>query len=166
MLHSLFISRTIVQLHGGEISVSSTAGVGSTFSFYIAARRPPNDATPESPADDARLLIKRTRTASPLRQAGIMSSANGMISILVVEDNLVNQKIATRQLRSRGFVVHTANHGIEALEFLKMTDYWNDGLQDDKQSAKVALSLVLMGMSLWFIRTDRKGRATSHGRTC
>lgn len=140
-----------MQLHGGEISVSSTAGVGSTFSFYIAARRSPSETTPEPLASTTRMSIKRTRTASPLRSANVVSSANDLISILVVEDNLVNQKIATRQLRSRGFVVHTANHGLEALEFLKSTDCWNHASEDNGQSTKVPLSLVLMGKFSWFV---------------
>ncbi len=31
--------------------------------------------------------------------------------ILLVEDNLINQKVLSKQLRTAGCVVHVANHG-------------------------------------------------------
>ncbi len=45
--------------------------------------------------------------------------------VLLVEDNLVNQKVLAKQLRNLGCVVHVANHGLEALEFLTKTTRWN-----------------------------------------
>src|ERR1700710_101802 len=39
----LFISRQLTELQGGEIGVASESGVGSTFAFYVKARRAEND---------------------------------------------------------------------------------------------------------------------------
>lgn len=145
----LFISRNIVHLHGGEITVASTPGIGSTFSFYIVARRTYNTvsapSTPPPGAEAIKFSTGRTRTASPLRTTTIAPTATGPVSILVVEDNLVNQKIAARQLRAQGFIVYTANHGLEALDFLKTTRFWN-GEGQQQQTSPVALSVILMGM--------------------
>jgi CheY-like chemotaxis protein len=51
---------------------------------------------------------------------------------LIVEDNIVNQKVLSKQLRSAGCTVHVANHGGEALSFLSKTRFWagneNNGL--------------------------------------
>lgn len=52
--------------------------------------------------------------------------------ILVVEDNLVNQKVVTKQLRKNGHVVSVANHGEEALEFIRRSEFWVDGGADDR----------------------------------
>ncbi|KAF1848827.1 putative histidine kinase HHK11p [Cucurbitaria berberidis CBS 394.84] len=45
--------------------------------------------------------------------------------VLVVEDNLVNQKVLARQLRNLGCIVSVANHGQEALDFLPKTMCWD-----------------------------------------
>lgn len=52
-------------------------------------------------------------------------SVPDVLHVLVVEDNLVNQNVLAKQLRNLGCVVSVANHGGEALEFLKRTQHWN-----------------------------------------
>jgi PAS domain S-box-containing protein len=103
----LFISRQLAELHGGQIGVASEAGNGSTFGFYIAGRRsdPPRQNVPhESGARAVKLDPKN-------------------VDFLVVEDNLVNQKILVNQLRKAGSVVNTANDGTEALAFLEQSHF-------------------------------------------
>jgi CheY-like chemotaxis protein len=53
------------------------------------------------------------------------SNISETLHVLVVEDNLVNQKVLAKQLRNLGCVVNVANHGGEALEFLKKTTHWS-----------------------------------------
>jgi signal transduction histidine kinase/ligand-binding sensor domain-containing protein/DNA-binding response OmpR family regulator len=45
------------------------------------------------------------------------------LSILVVDDNLVNRKVAMLQLQSIGYEAHTAENGLEALEAVRHTPY-------------------------------------------
>ncbi|KAF3039147.1 hypothetical protein E8E12_003623 [Didymella heteroderae] len=45
------------------------------------------------------------------------------LHILIVEDNLVNQRVLAKQLRNEGMNVAVANHGGEALEYLRSTRY-------------------------------------------
>jgi CheY-like chemotaxis protein len=47
------------------------------------------------------------------------------LHVLVVEDNLVNQRVLAKQLRNLGCVVSVANHGQEALDFLPKTTCWD-----------------------------------------
>jgi CheY-like chemotaxis protein len=51
--------------------------------------------------------------AVPLAQA---AAARG--PILLVEDNLINQKVVVGLLRKRGYLVEIANHGLEAINML------------------------------------------------
>jgi hypothetical protein len=59
-----------------------------------------------------------------------------VLHILVVEDNIVNQKVLAKQLRKAGCVVSTADNGLFALAEIKKTVYYKpDG---------IPLSIVLM----------------------
>lgn len=65
--------------------------------------------------------------------------------ILLVEDNLINQKVLSKQLRNTGCTVHVANHGVEALDFLSTTTLWNDGSLDENRNE---LSVILMDLEM------------------
>ena len=58
------------------------------------------------------------------------------LHVLIVEDNIVNQKVLAKQLRKAGCVVSTADNGLLALIELKRTAYYTpDG---------IPLSIILM----------------------
>jgi len=57
------------------------------------------------------------------------------INILLVEDNPLNQQVATQILRKKGLIVDVANDGIEALEALKNKTY--DGVLMDCQMPRM-----------------------------
>lgn len=64
------------------------------------------------------------------------------LAILVVEDNLVNQKVLCKQLHTLGCTVYVANHGVEALDIIKTTMFWRGAAQG------VPLSVVLMDIEM------------------
>jgi CheY-like chemotaxis protein len=66
------------------------------------------------------------------------------LHILVVEDNLINQRVLCKQLKKLGCTVHAAGHGGEALEHLQNTTYWKNPLVDPP----FKLSLVLMDVEM------------------
>ena len=90
----------IVKQSGGYIWVYSEPGLGTTFKVYLPAY---HEAAPASPAAD--------RTAP----------AGGTETLLVVEDEEMVRLLACRVLRERGYTVHEAAHGAEALELLSRT---------------------------------------------
>lgn len=59
--------------------------------------------------------------------------------ILLVEDNLVNQKVLAKQLRRLGHTVHIANHGEEALKIISKSRFWKRN-----NNAGLDLSVILM----------------------
>lgn len=63
-----------------------------------------------------------------------------LFKVLIVEDNLVNQRVLAKQLRNIGMNVAVANHGVEALDYLRQTRYC---IPDEGSSAE-DLSLILM----------------------
>ncbi|KAF2832545.1 putative histidine kinase HHK11p [Ophiobolus disseminans] len=89
-----------------------------------------------------------------VQQAKSETNISDKMHVLVVEDNLVNQKVLAKQLRNLGCVVNVANHGREALDFLERTIYWNrdyphpdstsPSTRDDSPTTPLELSVVLM----------------------
>ena len=130
----LFISREMIELQGGEIGVSSRPGHGATFAFYIAAR----SAKPPQPTQ-----TRKTSNALLARHQ-MSQSTKAKLSILVVEDNLVNQKVLRMQLQKLGHEVHVVSHGGEALDFLRTTSLW----KGNSETSKIDISIVLMDVEM------------------
>lgn len=154
----LFISRELTELQGGEIGVASEAGKGSTFAFYVKARRsatPANaDGGPLSRvASDAQGKKLGTAKAGAAGKASLESPrADRKIKVLIVEDNLVNQRVLQKQLKNLGCVVHVANHGGEALDQLRRSNFWDSGKGDGsptvEKGERIVLSVVLMDQEM------------------
>ena len=101
----LAISKKIAALMGSEIKVESTLDVGSNFSFILdletISKAPSVQETPQ---------VKIQKTKSELA-----NSLNG-IKVLLVEDNLINQKVASKLLSKWGAAHVIAPNGKIALE--------------------------------------------------
>lgn len=114
---------------GGEISVYSAGpGQGSTFAFYITAY------TAES-AEEGRESLTRILSNMQLEDP---DEQKPVYTVLIVEDNVVNQKVLSKQLQKNGYIVHVANHGKEALEFLQTTRHYRGNEEG------IDLTVVLM----------------------
>jgi CheY-like chemotaxis protein len=64
--------------------------------------------------------------------------------ILVVEDNLINQRVLCNQLKKIGCTVQVANHGREALAELAKTKFWKQPTVAEPHD----LSVVLMDVEM------------------
>ncbi|KAI4792721.1 hypothetical protein E4T44_12775, partial [Aureobasidium sp. EXF-8845] len=66
--------------------------------------------------------LNRNHPASQNLVVELPSDAN-TLHVLIVEDNLVNQKVMAQQLKKAKCEVHVANHGADALLFLEKTTF-------------------------------------------
>ncbi len=99
----LVITRRILELMGGHISVESTVGRGTTFRFAWPLEQAPAPATTSTDGGDTAL--------PPLR-------------ILVAEDNPVNTRVALALLKAlQQTHVTCANNGKQALEQLQRDEF-------------------------------------------
>ncbi len=99
----LTISSRIIRMMGGQINLTSAENQGSTFFFTL----PLPAATPDS-------RKKKPKAATPTAPSGEAPLAD--IRVLLVEDNLVNAKLASRILDKNGAVVHWAEDGQKAVD--------------------------------------------------
>ena len=144
----LYIARLLTHLQGGDIGVSSTPSKGTTFAFYVKVRRllPKAIPVPVPVVPDTNIVpAERDQVGSPapLAHLSLQIRKPTEFSILVVEDNLVNQKVLSRQLQTLGFHVSVANNGQEAIDFLKTTRLWKQNRADQRD-----LSLILMDIEM------------------
>ncbi|KYC41395.1 histidine kinase [Scytonema hofmannii PCC 7110] len=96
----LAICRKYVHLIGGEISVSSTLGEGSTFAFYIPIE----------------LTSQRENIISPVPNRVIGLAPNQPeYRILVVDDAIDSRLLLVKLLSTIGFSVREADNGIQAI---------------------------------------------------
>lgn len=104
----LAIAKKLAELQGGAIEVDSEEGKGSTFTVAIPFAIAPAD----------RPGVPEERKATKEVQTGA-----GRGRILLVEDNLINQKVVLSLLSKRGYQIDVACNGLEALDRLEATTY-------------------------------------------
>jgi signal transduction histidine kinase/ActR/RegA family two-component response regulator len=122
----LAISRRLAKLMGGEISVTSSPGHGSTFSFVLPLLA---GTSAREPARSIAASVPRSGVASdavPAAQSAQFAQRRAHRPgqrLLVVEDNLINQRVAQHMLLKLGHSVDLARHGREALQHLSERHY-------------------------------------------
>ncbi|MGC8865459.1 MAG: ATP-binding protein [Bacteroidales bacterium] len=101
----LAITKSLVELQGGRIEVSSQPGVGSCFSVFISYR-----------------ISSKVREKSEKIVSHEYTMYNGE-DVLVVDDNQVNLIVASKFLTKWNLKVETAENGLEALQKFKGKKY-------------------------------------------
>ncbi|MGC2659217.1 MAG: response regulator, partial [Bryobacteraceae bacterium] len=102
----LAISRRLVELMNGEIGFESQLGKGSTF-WFTAKLKIGTELLPLVPHSS-----NQGQSADRIRG-----------TILIVEDNRINQKVLTHQLQNLGYAIEVAENGAEAVSKVNRRRY-------------------------------------------
>jgi signal transduction histidine kinase/DNA-binding response OmpR family regulator len=131
----LVISRRFAQMMGGDVTVRSEYGHGSTFTVRIpresAGRKPP-------PRPQAELAPVVARPAAAV--ATIAKMDKNVFRILVIDDEQNARELLERGLTKEGFEVVTASGGEEGVQLAR-----------DAKPDAITLDVLMPGMDGWAV---------------
>jgi len=116
----LAISKQLAMMMGGDISVLSNPGIGSVFTFTISGHFPQNMMWIRQ--DDLSDLNSDT-VISSIKSVGVREKTGSdkapllIGSVLLAEDNVVNQKLIERVLKKFGLDVVVVSDGVEVCDY-------------------------------------------------
>jgi PAS domain S-box-containing protein len=103
----LSIVKRLVELQGGSIHLKSSLGIGSVFEFTLPFTEQSGEAIKDLQANTLHITTYEKKKWH----------------ILLVEDNVINQKLAEKHLTNFGFTLDIAGNGKIALEKLQQGAY-------------------------------------------
>ncbi|MEI6945801.1 PAS domain S-box protein [Paraflavisolibacter sp. H34] len=150
----LAITQKLIEIQGGHLSVASVPGEGTTFTVALPYRPSRPENLVEAP------LHSELRTR-------VREFARGK-KVLLVEDNLVNQKVSSRLLEKAGLQVDLAQDGKQAIDLLAAGYRYDlilmdlrmprmDGFQTTTYIRnKLLLQTPIMAMTASVLRNEKK----------
>ena len=119
----LAICRQLVEMMGGKINVESELGIGSRFWFDVSL---PAAHDHDVIASDTEQSQTNAQAGGGPAQGSATATANATAikwHILLVEDNHINQLLATTILQKAGYDVDVASDGKDAIVSVEANDY-------------------------------------------
>ncbi|WP_404341532.1 ATP-binding protein [Pseudoalteromonas mariniglutinosa] len=104
----LSICKKLITMMGGDISFSSKRQEGSSFTFRLPIISPLEKAQPLD---------------SKLEHIAVVSASFANVQLLLVEDNPLNQQVASAILQTKGCLPDIAKDGCEAIKMLSEKSY-------------------------------------------
>ncbi|HEY9866304.1 MAG TPA: SpoIIE family protein phosphatase, partial [Candidatus Obscuribacterales bacterium] len=116
----LTITKQLIELHGGEITVESELGIGSRFTFTLPiaenAVKTPTENRVKNPLEPQKINTLLTIDTNFFEPTHNPSSET--IKILIVDDEIVNRQVLFNNLSVNHYTVFQASNGQEALDLI------------------------------------------------
>ena len=135
----LAVTKQLVELHDGQITVDSKVGEGSIFSFYLPLSKEPavnllapqdecvtklkdTEAWMDEDKDDPSITNEIKIEQNNIRHKHEISSRdlkrNADFRILIVDDEPINRQVLVNQLSLQNYQITEADSGLEALDII------------------------------------------------
>jgi two-component system, sensor histidine kinase ChiS len=126
----LAVTKQLIELHGGEIQVFSTVGLGSQFTFTLPISPNQSVNLEQLSAIDRQPLILKNNIQQLITSETTTSSLdqnipnynerqqNSQVKILIVDDEPVNLQVLVNNLLIENYAIAQASSGIEALAMI------------------------------------------------
>lgn len=122
----LAVAKQLVELHGGQIRVSSTVGVGSQFTFTLPVSEGQPEVNGKYPLvaeGDRNFSSHHITTQSPIIPSPSPACQEPLetdkIQVLIVDDEPINIQVLINSLSSENYAITQASNGLEALTLIE-----------------------------------------------
>ncbi len=118
----LALSRELAELLGGEIGASSEVGKGVAFSFTARQELSQKERGAKPAANQAEVVLPPHVAVTGQSETAVTVTV-AVPRILVVEDNVINQKIVCNLLKNIGYAAEVVPDGLKAVRALEIAEY-------------------------------------------
>ncbi len=129
------ITKRLVEAMGGQIGCQSKLGSGSTFWFTLKLSRVDKQKKEISTSPTA-IAECKTATTSKFKKENERKDSFPNAKVLLVEDNVINQKVGVRLLESFKCQVQVAANGKECLYILKVNRHHHGEEEEEEEKKK------------------------------
>lgn len=114
----LAVTKTLVELHGGQINVQSKIGVGSQFTFTLPVSQNQLDTSQEKPTIPDNLNLEKSPKILLINSPS-NSSEGKQFKLLIVDDEPINRQVLVNNLSLCNYQIAEASNGQEALSLIE-----------------------------------------------
>lgn len=119
----LSVTKQLVELHGGEISVMSEIDKGSTFSFTLPLSAEQRDDFDIETVSFSHQNIQKVNNDLEEKDSFVKINKTNNITILIVDDEPINRRVLENHLTVAGYNVLEVSSGKEALEYVEKKNF-------------------------------------------
>ncbi|HLO47406.1 MAG TPA: ATP-binding protein [Kamptonema sp.] len=115
----LAVTKQLVELHGGTISVKSQLGLGSQFTFTLPLSTGKAESKPQINFSENNLSLELLTSITSSKKLGQKINNEKQFKILIVDDEPINRQVLVNNLSLYNYTITEASNGQEALAVME-----------------------------------------------